>query len=84
MYHWHDEKEPKWEPGVVRSGAGVGSSGVSVSSGDAPVWGHGEAPNGQACRCLSSSAFSSRTRALAPSALTRSCAKVAMCCPVSG
>ena len=32
MYHRHDEKELNWEPGGVRSGAGVRRSGVSASS----------------------------------------------------
>ena len=32
MYHPHDEKELNWEPGGVRSGAGVRRSGVSQES----------------------------------------------------
>ena len=37
--HWHDEKEPSWEPVGVRSGAGVSSSGVSQeSSGSSEIW----------------------------------------------
>ena len=32
VYHQHDEKELNWEPGGVRSGAGVRSSGVSQES----------------------------------------------------
>ena len=39
MYHRHDEKEPYWEPGEVRSGAGVRSSGVNEeSSGSSETW----------------------------------------------
>ena len=39
MYHRHDEKEPNWKPGLVRSGAGVRSSGVSQeSSGSSETW----------------------------------------------
>ncbi len=37
--HWHDEKELDWEPGGVRSGAGVCKSGVSQeSSGSSETW----------------------------------------------
>ena len=32
MYHRHDEKGLNWEPGGIRSGAGVRSSGVSQHS----------------------------------------------------
>ena len=32
VYHRQDEKEPNWEAGGVRSGAGVRSSGVSQES----------------------------------------------------
>ena len=39
MYHRHDEKELNWEPGGVRSGAGVRRSGVSQeSSGSSETW----------------------------------------------
>ena len=39
MYHRHDEKGLNWEPGGVRSGAGVRSSGVSQeSSGSSETW----------------------------------------------
>ena len=39
VYHRHDEKEPNWEPGGVRSGAGVHRSGVSQeSSGSSETW----------------------------------------------
>ena len=39
VYHWHDEKGLNWEPGGVRSGAGVPSSGVSQeSSGSSETW----------------------------------------------
>ena len=34
MYHRHDEKGLNWEPGVVRSGAGVRRSGVARIMGD--------------------------------------------------
>ena len=34
VYHRHDEKGLNWEPGGVRSGAGVRSSGVSEESSD--------------------------------------------------
>ena len=37
--HWHDGNERGWEPGGVRSGAGVPSSGVSQeSSGSSETW----------------------------------------------
>ena len=32
VFHWHDEKELDWEPGGVRSGEGVASSGVRQES----------------------------------------------------
>ena len=39
VYHPHNEKELNWEPGGVRSGAGVRSSGVSQeSSGSSETW----------------------------------------------
>ena len=39
MYHRHDEKGLKWEPGGVMSGAGVWRSGVSQeSSGSSETW----------------------------------------------
>ena len=39
VYHRHDEKELNWEPGGVRSGAGIGSPGVSQeSSGSSETW----------------------------------------------
>ena len=39
MYHPHDEKELNWEPGGVRSGAGVRRSGVSQeASGSSETW----------------------------------------------
>jgi hypothetical protein len=39
VYHPHDEKELNWEPGGVRSGAGVCKSGVSQeSSGSSETW----------------------------------------------
>ena len=39
MYHRHDEKELNWEPGGVRSGAGVRRSGLSQeSSGPSETW----------------------------------------------
>ena len=39
VYHPHDEKELNCEPGGVRSGAGVRSSGVSQeSSGSSETW----------------------------------------------
>ena len=39
MYHRHDEKGLNWEPGGVRSGAGVCKSGVSQeSSGSSETW----------------------------------------------
>ena len=39
MYHRHDEKESNGEPGGVRSGAGVRSSGVSQeTSGTSETW----------------------------------------------
>ena len=39
MYHPHDEKELNWEPGWVRSGAGVRRSGLSQeSSGSSETW----------------------------------------------
>ena len=39
VYHRHDEKELNWEPGGVRSGAGVRRSGVSQeSSGSSETW----------------------------------------------
>ena len=39
MYHSHDEKELNWEPGGVRSGAGVRRSGLSQeSSGSSETW----------------------------------------------
>ena len=39
MYHPHDEKELNWEPGGVRSGAGVRRSGLSQeSSGSSETW----------------------------------------------
>ena len=39
VYHRHDEKELNREPGGVRSGAGVHSSGVSQeSSGSSETW----------------------------------------------
>ena len=46
--HWHDEKEPSWEPVGVRPGAGVPSSGVSQeSSGSSEIW---EAVFSRLCR----------------------------------
>ena len=39
MYHRHDEKGLDWEPGGIRSGAGVRSSGVSQeSTGSSDTW----------------------------------------------
>ena len=39
VYHRHDEKGLNWEPGGVRSGAGVCKSGVSQeSSGSSETW----------------------------------------------
>ena len=39
MYHRHDEKQLNWEPGGVRSGAGVRRSGLSQeSSGSSETW----------------------------------------------
>ena len=39
MYHRHDEKGLNWEPGGIRSGAGVRSSGVSQeSAGSSDTW----------------------------------------------
>ena len=39
VYHRHDEKGLKWEPGGVMSGAGVWRSGVSQeSSGSSETW----------------------------------------------
>ena len=39
VYHRHDEKGLKWEPGGVMSGAGVCRSGVSQeSSGSSETW----------------------------------------------
>ena len=39
MYHPHDEKQLNWEPGGVRSGAGVRRSGLSQeSSGSSETW----------------------------------------------
>ena len=39
VYHPHDEKELNWEPGGVRSGAGVRRSGLSQeSSGSSETW----------------------------------------------
>ena len=39
VYHPHDEKELNWEPGEVRSGAGVRRSGLSQeSSGASETW----------------------------------------------
>ena len=39
VYHRHDEKGLNWEPDGVRSGAGIGSSGVSQeSSGSSETW----------------------------------------------
>ena len=39
VYHRHDEKELNWEPGGVRSGAGVRRSGLSQeSSGSSETW----------------------------------------------
>ncbi len=39
MYHRHDEKGLDWQPGGVRSGAGVRRSGVSQeSSGSSEIW----------------------------------------------
>ena len=39
MYHRHDEKGLNWEPGGIRSGAGVRSSGVSQeSTGSSDTW----------------------------------------------
>ena len=39
VYHRHDEKGLNWEPGGVRSGAGVGSSRMSQeSSGSSETW----------------------------------------------
>ena len=39
VYHRHDEKGLNWEPGRVRSGAGVRSSGVSQeSTGSSDTW----------------------------------------------
>ena len=39
VHHRHDEKGLNWEPGGVRSGAGVRSSGVSQeSSGSSETW----------------------------------------------
>ena len=38
-YHRHDEKGLNWEPGGIRSGAGVRSSGVSQeSTGSSDTW----------------------------------------------
>ena len=45
MYHRHDEKGLNWEPGGVRSGAGVCKSGVSQeSSGSSETWEAGVLP----------------------------------------
>ena len=39
VYHRHDEKGLNWEPGGIRSGAGVCKSGVSQkSSGSSETW----------------------------------------------
>ena len=39
VYHPHDERELNWEPGGVRSGAGVRRSGLSQeSSGSSETW----------------------------------------------
>ena len=39
VYQRQDEKEPNWEPGGVRSGAGVRKFGVSQeSSGSSETW----------------------------------------------
>ena len=39
VYHQNDEKELNWEPGGVRSGAGVRRSGLSQeSSGSSETW----------------------------------------------
>ena len=39
VYYPHDEKELNWEPGGVRSGAGVRKSGLSQeSSGSSETW----------------------------------------------
>ena len=39
MYHRHNEKGLNWEPGGIRSGAGVRSSGVSQeSTGSSDTW----------------------------------------------
>ena len=39
VYHRHDEKKLNWEPGGVRSGAGVRRSGLSQeSSGSSETW----------------------------------------------
>ena len=39
VYHRHDERGLNWEPGGVRSGAGVGRSGMSQeSSGASETW----------------------------------------------
>ena len=39
MYHRHDEKGLNWEPGGIRSGAGVRSSRVSQeSTGSSDTW----------------------------------------------
>ena len=39
VYHRHDEKGLNWEPGGIRSGAGVRSSGVSQeSTGSSDTW----------------------------------------------
>ena len=46
--HWHDEKEPNWVPGGVRSGAGGPRSGASQeSSGSSEI---GEAAFSRLCR----------------------------------
>ena len=48
VFHWYDEKELDWEPGEVRSGAGVPSSGASQeSSGSSEI---GEAAFSRLCR----------------------------------
>ena len=39
VYHRHDEKGLNWEPGGIRSGAGIRSSGVSQeSTGSSDTW----------------------------------------------
>ena len=58
VYHRHDEKGLKWEPGGVMSGAGVWRSGVSQeSSGSSETW---EAAFCRLCRRRQLSPFISR------------------------